>query len=48
MHWLSLDEGKFVARERLSKKPIESAPVVVGDTVYIEDVRGHIGAYAVR
>jgi outer membrane protein assembly factor BamB len=48
VHWLSLDEGKFVARERLSKKPIESAPVVVGDTVYIEDVKGHIGAYSVR
>ena len=48
VHWLSLDEGKFVARERLSKKPIESAPVVAGDTVYVEDVKGHIGAYAVR
>jgi len=48
VHWLSLDEGKFVARERLSKKPIESAPVVVGDTVFIEDIKGHIGAYSVR
>jgi outer membrane protein assembly factor BamB len=48
VHWLSLDEGKFAARERLSKRPIESAPVVVGDTVYVEDVKGHIGAYAVR
>jgi outer membrane protein assembly factor BamB len=48
VHWLSLDEGKFVARERLGKKPIESAPVVVGDTVYVEDVRGKIGAYSVR
>lgn len=48
VHWLSLDEGKFVARERLSKKPIESAPVVAGDMVYVEDVKGHIGAYAVR
>ncbi|HVV98117.1 MAG TPA: outer membrane protein assembly factor BamB [Rhodanobacteraceae bacterium] len=48
VHWLSLDEGKFVARKRLGKKPIESAPVVVGDTVYVEDVRGKIGAYSVR
>jgi outer membrane protein assembly factor BamB len=48
VHWLSLDEGKFVARERLGKKPIESAPVVVGDTVYVEDVRGHIGAFSIR
>ena len=48
VHWLSLDEGKFAARERLSKKAIETAPIVVGDTVYVEDVNGHIGAYAVR
>jgi outer membrane protein assembly factor BamB len=48
VHWLSLDEGKFAARERLSKKAIESAPVVVGDTVYVEDIKGDIGAYAVR
>ena len=45
MHWLSLSEGKFVARERLGKKPIEGAPVVAGDVVYVEDIRGHIGAY---
>jgi outer membrane protein assembly factor BamB len=48
VHWLSLDEGKFVARERLGRKPIESAPVIVGDTVYVEDVKGHIAAYSVR
>ncbi|HJT99005.1 MAG TPA: outer membrane protein assembly factor BamB [Rhodanobacteraceae bacterium] len=48
VHWLSLDEGKFAARERLGKKAIESAPIVVGDTVYVEDVKGNIGAYAVR
>jgi outer membrane protein assembly factor BamB len=48
VHWLSLDEGKFVARERLSKKAIESAPVVVGETVYVEDVKGNIGAYSVH
>ncbi len=40
VHWLSLDEGKFAARERLSKKPIESAPIVVGDTVYVEGRQG--------
>jgi outer membrane protein assembly factor BamB len=48
VHWLSLDEGKFAARERLSKKAIAGAPVVVGDTVYVEDVKGRIGAYSVR
>ncbi|MBA8886259.1 outer membrane protein assembly factor BamB [Dokdonella fugitiva] len=48
VHWLSLDEGKFAARERLSRKPIEGAPLVVGDLVYVEDVKGHIGAYRAR
>lgn len=45
VHWLELDAGKFAARERLSKKPIESAPVVAGDVVYVEDVDGSIGAW---
>lgn len=48
VHWLSLDEGKFAARERLSKKPIESTPLVVGEIVYVEDVKGHVGAYSLR
>ena len=45
VHWLALDTGAFAARERLSKKPIESAPVVAGDVVYVEDVEGRIGAW---
>ncbi|MBN8480086.1 MAG: outer membrane protein assembly factor BamB [Xanthomonadales bacterium] len=45
VHWLDLDTGAFAARERLSKKPIESAPVVAGDVVYVEDVEGRIGAW---
>jgi len=48
VHWLSLDEGKFAARQRLSKDAIESAPVVAGGTVYVEDVDGRVGAYALR
>ena len=45
IHWLSLADGSFVARERLSKSPIESAPVVSGDVIYVEDVSGKIAAY---
>jgi outer membrane protein assembly factor BamB len=48
VHWLTLDEGKFAARERLSKKPIESAPLIVDGTAYVEDVKGRIGAYRAR
>ena len=48
VHWLGLDDGKFAARERLSKKPIEGAPQVAGDLVYVEDVKGRIAAYRAR
>ncbi len=47
VHWLAISDGKFVARARLSKNPIQAAPVVVGDMVYVEDIDGEIGAYRV-
>lgn len=48
VHWLTLAEGKFAARERLGKQPIEAPPVVSGDTVFVEDIRGHFAAYRAR
>lgn len=48
VHWLTLGEGKFAARQRLSKKPIEATPVVAGDTVFVEDIRGNLAAYRAR
>jgi len=45
VHWLSAADGKFAARDRLSGDAIRSAPVVAGDTVYVEDVNGAIGAW---
>ncbi len=47
VHWLAAADGKFAARMRLSKSPIQSAPVVVDDMVYVEDVGGEIGAYRI-
>jgi len=47
VHWLAAADGKFAARTRLSKDPIQAAPVVVGDMAYVEDVNGVIGAYRV-
>lgn len=47
VHWLAAADGKFAARARLSKDPIQSAPVVVGDMAYVEDTDGVIGAYRV-
>ena len=45
VHWLQTGDGALAARERLSKKAIRAQPLVVGDTVYVEDVTGRIGAY---
>lgn len=45
VHWLSISDGKEVARERLSKKAIQATPVVVGDLVFVEDIDGRVGAY---
>jgi len=47
VHWLAGTDGKFAARVRLSKNPIQSAPVVVGDMVYVEDIDGEIGAWRI-
>ena len=45
VHWLQVGDGALAARERLSKKMIRAQPLVVGDVVYVEDVKGRIGAY---
>jgi len=45
VHWLQTNDGALVGRERLSKKAIRAQPLVVGDIAYIEDVKGHLGAY---
>lgn len=47
VHWLGLADGKLAARMRLSKDEIRARPVVNGDTVYVEDVKGHLAAYRV-
>lgn len=47
VHWLGASDGKIAARVRLSKHPIRTAPLVVGDTVYVEDVDGVVGAYRI-
>lgn len=45
VHWLNLSDGKLAARQRMSKDAIRAQPLVVGDTVYVEDVEGNIAAY---
>lgn len=47
VNWLDLSNGKLAARVRLSKDAIRARPVVSGDTVYVEDVKGHVAAYQI-
>ncbi|HXS72857.1 MAG TPA: outer membrane protein assembly factor BamB [Rhodanobacteraceae bacterium] len=47
VHWLNLKDGSFAARTRLSKDAIRARPLVVGDTVFVEDESGNIAAYRV-
>lgn len=45
LHWMQIGDGKFAARERLSHDAIRAQPLVVGKTVYVEDVDGDLAAY---
>ncbi len=47
IHWLDLSDGKLAARVRMSRDAIRARPVVEGDMVYVEDVKGHVTAYRV-
>lgn len=47
VHWLDLKDGKIAARERLSKGAIRARPLVVGDTVFVEDQSGDLAAYRI-
>ena len=47
VHVLDGSDGKIVGRARLSKHAIQAKPVVVNDTVYIEDIDGAVGAWRI-
>jgi outer membrane protein assembly factor BamB len=48
VHWLSPDDGRFLARERAAGERISSAPLVVGENVYVQGEDGTLAAYTVR
>jgi len=47
IHWLNTSDGALAARVRLSKKPISAAPIVAGDTVFVESADGTMAAFRV-
>jgi outer membrane protein assembly factor BamB len=48
LHFLDAADGHFVAREHAAGERITSAPLVVGDNVYVQGDDGTVAAYTVR
>jgi outer membrane protein assembly factor BamB len=48
VHWLSPDNGEFLARERAAGERISSAPLVVGQNVYVQGDDGTVAAFTVH
>ncbi len=45
MHWLDSASGDFVARTRIGSDPAQGAPLVIGNTLYVLDVKGRVSAW---
>jgi outer membrane protein assembly factor BamB len=48
LHWLDPADGHFLARERASGERITSAPLVVGQNVYVQADDGTVAAFTLR
>jgi outer membrane protein assembly factor BamB len=48
LHWLSPDDGSFLARARAAGQRISAAPLVVGQNVYVQGEDGTIAAFTLR
>ncbi|HEY7907205.1 MAG TPA: outer membrane protein assembly factor BamB [Wenzhouxiangella sp.] len=48
MHWLDAESGDFVARTRIGGDPAQGAPLVIGNTLYVLDIKGRISAWQAR
>jgi len=48
VHWLSPDDGRFLARQRAAGERISSAPLVVGQNVYVQGDDGTVAAFTLR
>ncbi len=47
VHWLSPDDGSFLARERASSQRIAAPPLVVGETLFTQSEDGTLAAYVI-
>ena len=45
LHWISIDDGQFAAREKVGGKGFSGPPLVVGNTLYVMTKKGQLIAY---
>jgi outer membrane protein assembly factor BamB len=45
LHWLSIDDGSFLARVRAAHGRISSAPLVVGESIVVQSEDGSVSAF---
>lgn len=48
LHWLSPDNGAFLARARAARDRISAPPLVVGQNVYVQGDDGTVAAFTLR
>jgi outer membrane protein assembly factor BamB len=48
LHWLSPDDGRFLAREKAAGERISAPPLVVGENVFVQGDDGTLAAFTLR
>ncbi|SDD47760.1 outer membrane protein assembly factor BamB [Aquimonas voraii] len=48
VHWMSMEDGRFLGRARHGKKPLRGSPIVVDDLLIVTSTDGEIAAFRVR
>src|SRR5690606_39124085 len=47
LHFLDVDDGRFVARVRASSAPIPAAPIIVGRNLVVQAEDGRVAAFTI-
>lgn len=46
LNWLSVDDGRLVARQEVDDTRLNATPLIAGDRVYVQSMGGRVVAYA--
>lgn len=47
LHFMDVDDGRFVARTRVTSAPIPAAPIIVGPNLVVQAEDGRVAAYTI-